>query len=156
MQTFLLRVDPSDAASLSERVDEQLHDSGTLCADKVRQRKMMMGQASETFMIQVSPESEGGAQPEGEEVREPADPKARARKGMIGRNPTILVRMEGDDREDLAQRVDQQIENESKPADPKARARRGMIGRNPTLMDVADMLDSDDLVRMDAADENAG
>ena len=76
---------------------------------------------------------------------------------MIGRNPTIMVRMEADDdREDLTQRVDQQIENESKPADPKARARRGMIGRNPTLMDVADMLDSDDLVRMDAADENAG
>jgi hypothetical protein len=142
---------------LSERVDEQSDDNGTLCADKVRQRKMMMSQASETFMIQVSPEGEGGAQPEGEEVREPADPKARARKGMIGRNPTIMVRMEADDDpEDLAQRVDQQIENESKPADPKARARKGMIGRNPTLMDVADMLESDDLVRMDAAEENAG
>lgn len=159
-QTFLVRVDPSEnVASLGERVEEQVEGSGQLSADKVRQRKLMLSQASETFMVQVSPETDGDEK----EVKEPEDPKARARKGMIGRNPTILVRMEAEDDPearpvDLGQRVDEQIAREEKPADLKARARKGMIGRNPTLMDVADMaqVDPDELVRMDADQENAG
>jgi hypothetical protein len=91
----LLRVsDPAaDNATLSERVDEQVEgDAAKAAADKVRQRKMMLNQSSETFMVQMTAPEDGEAA--SDQVVESVDPKARARKGMIGRNPTILVRME--------------------------------------------------------------
>jgi len=190
----LLRVsDPAaDNATLSERVDEQVEgDAAKAAADKVRQRKMMLNQSSETFMVQMKAPEDGEAA--SDQVVESVDPKARARKGMIGRNPTILVRMEEEEADpagdlflftsrllirhisrcllvvltfcivdgaaanlagNLARQVDELIADEA-PPDPKASARMFMIGRTPTLQDVHDMIDRDEVVRMEPEEEAA-
>jgi hypothetical protein len=50
--------------------------------------------------------------------------------------------------------VDELIADEA-PPDPKSSARMFMIGRTPTLQDVHDMIDRDEVVRMEPEEEAA-